>query len=221
MLFVKSLVLGLLVAVPVGPIAFLILQRSLQIGWGAGFMSGVGAAAADALFALVVSLGLSVLLEQLRDSRHLVGGLGSIALILVGLKFIFQKPPALETEEVLSERYLHHYLWDAGSVFLLTLTNPMTVIAFAALFAGSNLIPLDPRRIDYVVISSGVLLGSFLWWVVLVFLAQPIRRNLSAVRIHQALEVIGIILVILGAVQLNPRVGLLIDKIPFLGEFFT
>lgn len=217
-LFLQALFLGFLVAAPVGPIAILILQRSFQVGWRAGLASGLGAAVADALFAFLASLGLAALLEGYRESHHFVGGLGALALILVGMKFFFQNPPALKTEEVLSERYLHQYLWDSLSVFLLTLTNPMTIVAFGALFAGSDLIPLDPRRIDYLRISLGVLVGSLLWWVLLVALAQPIRRNLSLLRIHRALEVIGVILIVMGGVSFVPRLGRLIDKISVLGR---
>ncbi len=219
-LFSTSYLLGFLVALPVGPIAILILQRSLGVNWLAGLASGIGAALADALFALLAGLGLVALLEGIRESHHFVGGLGGLVLALVGLRLFFQKPPALHTEEVLSERYLHHYLWDSLSVFLLTLTNPMTIIAFGALFAGSNLIPLDPRRVDYLQISLGVFGGSLSWWVLLVVLAQPIRRNLSRLRIHRAMEIIGVIMIVLGGVSLVPRFGTLVDKIPWFHRMF-
>ncbi|MBI2982499.1 MAG: LysE family transporter, partial [Deltaproteobacteria bacterium] len=203
-LYFKSLFLGFLVALPVGPIAILILQRSLQLGSLAGIASGIGAALADGFIAFLASLGLSALLEQYGTSHPLVGGFGGIALVLVGLKLFFQKPPALQTEEVLSERYLHHYLWDTLSVFLLTLTNPMTIIAFAALFAGSNLIPLDPRKIDYLRICMGVFSGSLLWWVSLVLLSHPIKKNISPLRIHRLLEIVGVILILLGGLSSFP-----------------
>ena len=217
-LFLKSAFLGFLIAFPVGPIAILILQRSLKIGWLAGITSGIGAALADALFAFLAGIGLSALLEGVRESHHFVGGLGGLVLVLVGLKLFFQKPPSLETEEVLSERFLHHYLWDTASIFLLTLTNPMTIIAFGALFAGSSLIPLDPRRLDYLMISAGVFAGSLLWWIVLTVLALPIRKNLSPLRIHRALELIGVVLIFLGGASLLPRLSSLVDKIPILNR---
>ncbi|MBI2082327.1 MAG: LysE family transporter [Deltaproteobacteria bacterium] len=219
-LYFKSFLLGFLVALPVGPIAILILQRSLQIGWLAGIASGIGAALADGLFAFLAGLGLTALLEEIGGSHPFVGGFGGIVLVLVGLKLFFQKPPALQTEEVLSERYLHHYLWDTLSVFLLTLTNPMTIIAFAALFAGSNLIPLDPRKIDYFRICLGVFSGSLVWWVILVILSHPIKRNLSPLRIHRLLEIVGVILIFLGGVSSLPRLGTLVNKIPILNKFF-
>ncbi|MBI2981940.1 MAG: LysE family transporter [Deltaproteobacteria bacterium] len=218
-LYFKSLFLGFLVALPVGPIAILILQRSLQVGPLAGIASGIGAAVADGLIAFLAGLGLAALLEEIGRSQHFfVGGIGGLVLVLVGLKLFFQKPPALRTEEVLSERYLHHYLWDTLSVFLLTLTNPMTIIAFAALFAGSNLIPLDPRKIDYLRICLGVFSGSFLWWVLLVLLSRPIKRNISPLRIHRLLEIVGVILILLGGLSSFPRLGSLVDKIPFLNK---
>src|SRR3989338_2845556 len=176
-LFSKSCVLGWMVAIQIGPVALLIIQRSIKLGSLGGLASGLGAAIADGLFGFLAAFGLSTLFGGLEESRHLVRPLGSLVLMLVGVYFFFQKPPPLETEEVLSVRYLHHYLWDMLSAFLLTLMNPTTIIAFAALFAGSDLIPEDPKKIQFVEIMSGVFLGSLLWWLNLVVLARPIKRK--------------------------------------------
>lgn len=214
-LFLQAAALGFLVAFPVGPIAALILQRSLQVGFWAGFASGIGAAFADALFAFLAGLGLSALVQEVSVSHQWIRVIGALVLVILGLRLFFQKPPSLQTDEILSDRYLHHYLWDALSVFLLTLTNPMTIIAFGALFAGSHLIPFEARELDFIVVTSGVWAGSFIWWLALTFLAQPIKKGLSARRLHRLLQAIGVLLIGLGIVSGGPLVGSLIDKTPF------
>src|SRR5690242_4071081 len=102
-LFAQAFFLGWMVALPVGPVALLIIQRSLSVGSLRGWVSGLGAATADGIYALLAALGLAALIEQLAQTRGFVRPLGSIVLILVGLYFFFRKPPPeLESVEVLS-----------------------------------------------------------------------------------------------------------------------
>lgn len=202
-----------MLAIPVGPVALLIIQRSLQLGSLRGLASGIGAACADGLYGLLAAMGLAALIGAIEHTKPLVRPLGSLVLVTLGVYFYFKRPPQLETEEVLTGRYLHFYLWDLFSTFLLTLMNPLTIIAFAALFVGSDLIPEDPQQIDYLVIATGVLTGSFLWWSLLVILAQPLKRRISPLVVHRVLQVIGLILISLALVSLIPRFGTIIDKV--------
>ncbi|MBI1910161.1 MAG: LysE family transporter [Deltaproteobacteria bacterium] len=198
-MFFKSLLLGFIVAIPIGPIALLILQRSLGLGYLAGFASGIGAAAADALFALFASMGLVALISWLEKYYVWIQPVGGLIVVVLGLKFFFNKPPLLKADEVLTPRYLHHYTWDAFSTFLLTLTNPMTMFAFAALFTGSNLIPVDPRKIFFFEITSGIFCGSLSWWLILVTLSHPIKKNISPLRIRHVMQGLALVLIALGS----------------------
>lgn len=218
MLFAKSLLLGWIVALPVGPVALLIINRTLTVGRLAGVSSCLGAAVADALLGFLAALGLAVLVGEAGSSPHIIRPLGSLALAVVGAWFFFRDPPPLEPEEVLSERYLHHYLWDGVSTFLLTLTNPMTIIAFAVLFAGSELVPADPRRLDYLEVASGVATGGLVWWLLLVAAAEPIRRRLSPHTVHRIFQVLGVALVVLAAITFGGRFRAFIDRLPFLSS---
>ena len=212
-LFSKSGVLGLMVAIPVGPVTLLILQRSLKVGSLTGIASGVGAALADGLFGLLAAIGLMTLVGGLEQTRHFVRPLGSLVLMIVGIYFFFQKPPSLEADEVLAERYRPNYLWDMLSAHFLTLLNPTTLIAFAALFAGSDLIPEDPRKIQYFEITTGVFSGSLLWWLLLGALAKPIKKWLSPLMVHRILQVTGILLLVLALISFVPRFGSVMEKI--------
>ncbi len=202
-----------MVAIPIGPVGFLIIQRSISVGSVRGVASGFGAAMADGLFGFLAALGLVALLGQLEASRHFIRPLGSLALMGVGLYFYFHKSVELDTEDVLSPRYLRHHLWDLVSTFFLALINPATIVAFAALFTGSDLIPDDPKKIDYLVIALGVFSGSLCWWLLLVVAAKPLKRLLSAKVQRRIFQTIGLVLVTVALFTFVPRLATTIDKL--------
>ncbi len=203
--FFKSFVVGFLVAIPVGPVGLLLIQRSLTVGALAGIFTGFGAALADALFAFLAALGLMTLIGQLEAHRALFRPFGSLALVIVGLYFYFHKIPALTAEEVLTGRYQRRYWWDTISAFFLTLLNPATIIAFAALFAGSDLIPENPKDSQYVEIMGGIFAGSLVWWMILVALAGPIKRRMNVQTVHRVFQGIGVSLCLIALGTLVPR----------------
>ena len=212
-LYWKACLLGFMVAIPVGPVGLLLVQRSIKINHIAGAATGLGAALADALFGFLAALGLVTLIGGLDAGRHFMRPLGSLALMIVGIHFYFQKPPLLEAKEVLTGPYQRRYWWDIISAFFLVLLNPTTIIAFAVLFAGSDLIPEDPRKIQYVEVAAGIFTGSLVWWMVLVAIAEPVKRRLNPHSVHRFLQVLGVVLVVLALVSLVPRFGTVVDKL--------
>ena len=201
-LLFKAFAVGLIIAIPVGPIAILIFKRSLGIGYLAGLASGIGAALADALFALMASIGVLALTGWIEESIVWFRPIGGIFLIFLGIHFFFKKSPALQTDEVLTPRYLHHYPWEVVSTFLLTLTNPLTIFAFVALFTGVHLIPLSPTKVHHFEVTLGVFCGSLLWWCLIVLLSHPIKRVISPQRIHHLMQVLAVVLIALGVMAI-------------------
>jgi threonine/homoserine/homoserine lactone efflux protein len=198
MLYFKALILGFIVSMPVGPIAILILQRSVRTNHLSGIASGIGAALADGIFALLACLGMLALTAWIQDSIVWIRPTGGVILAVLGLYFFFQKTPPLQAKEVLKKEHKHQYIWDAFSAFLLTLTNPLTIIAMGALFTGSDLIPVDPDKIDFFEISTGVLCGSFLWWGTIAVLSDQIKSMISPMKIHRLMQALAIVLIVLG-----------------------
>ncbi len=196
---------GFLVAIPIGPVGLLIMQRSIKLGWVRGLMSGIGAALADGVFALAAVAGLSVLLGNVGDSHHWVQLAGSFILLVVGIYYMQGKKESPKTEEVLSSPYLQRYLWDLFSTFFLTLMNPATVMAFAAVFAGTDFARFDTLKNDYVAASLGVFLGSMLWWLVLIFFSQRLRKWLSPQGQIKIQKVVGFVLMALALFSMFPR----------------
>lgn len=156
-------VLGFAIAAPVGPIGVLCIRRSLAEGRKYGFVSGLGAATADALYGSVTALGLTFVSSLLVEGRTYLGILGGAFLCYLGLKTFLARPVASAAAPGKGSKGL---LGAYASTLLLTLTNPTTILSFAAIFAGVGVGAAgDNASIAWLVL--GVFLGSALWWLVL------------------------------------------------------
>ena len=158
--FLKGLVIGFSIAAPVGPIGVLCIRRTLAEGRVAGLVSGLGAATADAVYGCVAGFGLTIISNTLISQQTWLRVIGGAFLCCLGFKTLLARP-AEETAPTGANSLVGAYT----STFLLTLTNPMTILSFAAIFAG-----LGGASGDYVsaaVLVLGVFIGSALWWLTL------------------------------------------------------
>lgn len=156
-----GLFLGLSIAAPVGPIAVLCIRRTLAEGRAVGFASGLGAAAADAMYGAVAAFGLTLvsdLLVSRGDWLRLVGGL---FLCYLGVKTLLARPAAAAAPARGGT-----LLAAFGSTFALTVTNPMTILSFAAIFGGLG-IAAGATFDRATLLVLGVFAGSALWWLIL------------------------------------------------------
>ncbi|HLI13245.1 MAG TPA: LysE family transporter [Alphaproteobacteria bacterium] len=174
LLLLKGLLIGLSIAMPVGPIGLLCIKRALTRGMAAGLATGLGAATADGLYGAVAGFGLaavSSLLVAQQAPLRLVGGL---VLIWLGAASFRERPAA----EATAEDRRRSLLADYTTTVLLTLTNPATIISFAAVFAS---VGLSETAASYGAAASfvaAVFLGSALWWIVLSAGVSLARRRL-------------------------------------------
>nr|WP_207185864.1 LysE family transporter [Rubrivivax gelatinosus] len=159
-LFLQSTAIGLSIAAPVGQIGLLAIQRTLQYGSAAGIATGLGAAAADAIYGAIGAFGVTALIHFLVEQRTLLAGAGSALLLWMAWR-IARQPPARRREDS-DERAPLARLF-AGT-FVLTLANPTTILSFIAVFgalAGRSAVASP------LVMVAGVAAGSALWWFVL------------------------------------------------------
>lgn len=193
-LFLRMLVIGVAVAAPIGAMAVLSIQRTLALGWRAGMSTGAGIATADALFAAVAAFGISAIsrvLVQYQAPLRIVGGIG---LLWLGWRALTAKPGGAAGTRVQGKAN-HTHLF--GSAVGLTLTNPMTIIAFAAIFAGAGLVA-QPGVGNALIATAGVALGSLLWWLALVTGVWAIRHALSGRAMLLVNRVSGVVLIAFG-----------------------
>jgi threonine/homoserine/homoserine lactone efflux protein len=161
---IKGLIIGLSIAVPVGPIGVLCIRRTLTQGRMVGFLSGLGAATADGLYGAIAGFGLTFLVDFIIGKQIWLRLIGGGLLCILGAKTFLSKPAEQGTSAEggsLRNAYL--------STFFLTLTNPMTILFFTAVFAGLGL-GVENTGDHYLLAGMlvlGVFIGSASWWLVL------------------------------------------------------
>ncbi len=206
-LFVKGLIVGFCLAAPVGPIAVLCVQRTISHGKLAGLVSGLGAAVADALYGTLAAFGVTVISSFLMDHRLIFQRVGGAVLLVLGARLLFLKPP--KREEVDMDRGLAA---DFFSTLVLTLTNPMTFIAFVAVFATFGIGAVHGHSFLTAELVAGVLIGSSSWFAFLVGLSNFFRgrfRYETLVTINRAtgVFVIGVGILYLFFLRKEPKVS--------------
>lgn len=194
-LLLKGLIVGFCLAAPVGPIAALCVQRTISKRLTSGMVSGLGAAVADAFYGAVAAFGATIISEFLISERSWMQRIGGVILIFMGLRLLLAKP--FEEKQESNGKGL---TGDFLSTFLLTLTNPMTFVAFAAVFTTMGIGAVRGRPILTAELVGGVLLGSMLWWAILCGGAHALRhhfdyRKLTKINKGTGIFVIGVGLV--------------------------
>ncbi|HKP51723.1 MAG TPA: LysE family transporter [Chloroflexia bacterium] len=193
----KGLILGFSIAAPVGPIGVLCIRRTLASGFPSGILSGLGAATADAFYGGVAAFGLTFV------STFLVGGqiwlrvVGGLFLLYLGLRIFLSPPP--EKPASASTRGLAGAF---ASTFFLTLTNPATIISFAAVFAGFGLGASGGSTADASLLVVGVFAGSALWWLLLASGVTLLRSRLDYRRMGWINKLSGAIIIVFGLITL-------------------
>lgn len=191
--------IGLAVSVPVGPIALLIMRRSLVDGHLAGFISGLGAATADLVCGLAIALGLTAITLAAEHHIFTLRLVGGLFLIGMGVHTLRAKEP-LHVQRPIHERNLWTAYWTTG---LLTLANPLTFLGmtFVSAAAGVGAGKLSPAHT--LSLASGISLGSATWWLTLSFLATWAGRKLGGKLLHTINLVAGVIIVAVGVFQIS------------------
>jgi len=193
----RGLAIGFAIAAPVGPIGVLCIRRTLAHGRLSGLLSGLGAATADALYGAVAGFGLTAVSHFLIAQQQLLRAAGGAFLIYLGVRTFLtssaDKEPAPDSKGLLAAY---------ASTLLLTLANPVTIISFAAVFAGLGIGARAGGYGSAAMLVLGVFLGSALWWVVLSTGVGVSRRHFRAAGLRWANRVAGIVLFVFGVAAL-------------------
>ena len=172
-LFFQALVIGFAVAVPLGPIGLLCIERSLRLGLATGLATGLGVALADASYGALVATGATLLSETLAEHDRALRILGGAALAAIGGRVLLCGPQGDGADKVRAP-----LIKAFATAYLLTLANPATIASFAAIFAGLGFSRTAGTPSDAAVVVTGVFLGSLLWWIVLSSGVAMLRHRL-------------------------------------------
>jgi len=201
MLFIKGLIIGFAIAAPVGPIGILCIQRSLYDGFKIGIMTGLGAALADGTYGLIAGFGLTALSSLLIAQQFWIRLIGGLFLVYLGVKLFLTRPQ--EKSAGHADRSPWHAL---STTFLLTLTNPATILSFIAIFAGLGLSQTSSDYFHAIILVLGITLGSAIWWLLLSGgVAFILHHRLSPTVMRNINRISGIIIFSFGIFALSMR----------------
>ncbi|WP_175921114.1 LysE/ArgO family amino acid transporter [Burkholderia latens] len=202
MLFIKSVVMGLSIAVPVGPIGMLCIQRSLSRGFHAGFATGIGAACADAIYGLLGALGVAGIVTAF-PMLTVVLKIGGGAFLVWLAASIARQAPVVSTApgDVRRTTVLRDFLTTFG----LTLSNPMTILSFVGIFAALGPLAGAQRGAmgpTVALMVAGVFAGSATWWLCLSSATAALRTKMPLAFMHGLSRVSAVVIAAFGASQL-------------------
>lgn len=175
---IKGFIIGFSVAAPVGPIGVLTIKRTLSEGRISGFVTGLGAALADTIYGLIAGFGLTAISSFLMSYQFWLQLVGGLFLMVIGIKS-FSSQPANQAANVKSNGLAKNFF----STFILTITNPATILSFLAIFAGLGLANTNADSSSSMTLVLGVFIGSALWWFILSSLVSVFTSKITSERL--------------------------------------
>ncbi|MFZ0004578.1 MAG: LysE family transporter [Methanoregula sp.] len=197
-LFINGIIIGIALAAPVGPIAFLCIQRSLANGSLHGISSGLGVATADAFYATVAAFGLALISDFLLARQRFFRLFGGLALIVIGIRIVFSEPPqSAITQEKES------FIADYSTMLVIALANPLTILFFTIIIPGFGVVISGNTWLNPAIFVIGVFLGELGWWIFLCGTLGSMRDYLTRERLHLINRIAGFVIALFGAVLIG------------------
>jgi threonine/homoserine/homoserine lactone efflux protein len=190
----QGIVIGLTLAVPVGPISLLCIHRTVADGRLHGIFSGIGVATADSVYATVSFLGLTAVSGLILGYQSVFRSLAGLVLVMVGTRVFFSEPAGVSTDSE-HEPYLKDYL----SMVAIAIANPLTLVFFIAILPGFGYIFQGTSVMAAAEFVAGVFTGSTIWWIVLCGSIGSVRSSISRKNLKLINRISGLLIVCFGA----------------------
>lgn len=190
----KGVVTGLAVSIPLGPLGILCIQRTVNKNWKSGIFSGLGIASADTVYAFIAGFSLSIIIDFIRHYEMYFKLVGLFVLILLGI-YIFRSNPTKQIQNY--KRRGSSHLQDFLTTFLVTLSNPLSVFVFVAIFTSYSIVLQFSHPLEALLTIFGIFLGCTLWWVSITGLANIFRHKFTINTLYWANRIIGLSVIII------------------------
>ena len=197
-----GLFVGVLLALPIGPVNLLGLQRAVERGFFGGMAAGIGIMLGDGTIALGAAMGVNAISGAIRNYRTIIQIIGGLALIIAGAKLYFTRPEFASAQDA-ADATLLDYIWDIPQTFLLTITNPGAVLGLIAIFGGVSSFVEIEGYVDALLMVAAIMGGSFCYWLVVSRLISGIRHTLDEVRMAKLSKLAGLVLIGFGCLLIG------------------
>ena len=185
----EGFIIGIAVSIPLGPLGMLCIKRTVNKNWKSGFISGLGIATSDVFYALIAGFSLTMIIDFVRSYEIYFKILGATMVVLLGL-YIFMSNPAKDIQKF--KRKGTSYLQDFLTAFLLTISNPLSVFIFIAIFTSYSLVLQLSQPLEALLIIGGLFAGGASWWFILTGLANLFKHKLTINTLWWANKIIGL-----------------------------
>ncbi len=204
--------IGVLIALPLGPTNVLGLQRAAERGFFGGLAAGLGIMLGDGIIALGAALGVNAISNAIHQYRTAIQIIGGVALMGAGLKLFFTRPVFTSVAKA-EKATLGDYVWDIPKLMFLTVTNPVAVLGLVAIFGGVSSFVEVASYVDAVTMVAAIMGGSFCYWLVVSRLITSIRHTFDEPQMAKLNKVAGLVLIGFGGLLISEmlvkRFGLL------------
>jgi threonine/homoserine/homoserine lactone efflux protein len=194
--------IGVLIALPMGPTNVLGLQRAAERGFFGGLAAGLGIMLGDGVIALGAALGVNAISGAIRQYRTFIQIIGGIALIGAGMKLFLTRPVFTSASEA-ERATLGDYVWDIPKLMFLTLTNPGAVLGLIAIFGGVSSFVEVSSYVDVVTMVAAIMGGSFTYWLIISRMISSIRHTFDEARVAALNRIAGLVLIGFGGLLIG------------------
>lgn len=198
-LFITGIVVGFMVAAPVGPVAVLCIHRTLADGRLVGYATGIGAALGDTVFGALAVFSVAFVESTMINHRPIMQFVGGLVLIGLGVRTVLAGGTRKPESEVTPATVDHVTLLQACvSAFAITVFNPITIVAFISIFAAIGVSSSADGLVDAWTVIIGVLIGALAWWWLLASIASVMRQRFTESRLRWLNAVSGVVILSFG-----------------------
>ena len=201
--FFIGILSGFCLALPVGAVALMCINKTLQFGFKSGLAVGLGAAFADAFYALIAIYSLTTISNIFLQNQEIMRIIGGLCLIFISIRMIFSGPVVIETKEVAYSKWSR----DIISGFVITLSNPLTYIGFIALLSYMHLVFRNFNSDLVLNFSLGAFAGSLIWWLILIEFARFLKNKVNSTFIKRSNIISGFIILVFGVLVILSTLG--------------
>ncbi|OGB83355.1 hypothetical protein A3F66_00645 [candidate division TM6 bacterium RIFCSPHIGHO2_12_FULL_32_22] len=191
LLFLKGIAVGLIISIPIGPMAIICIRRSLQQGFLHGFATSIGIAIGDCIYASLAGFSVDFVTEQVKEHQHFLHLFGGIVILILGIIFILS-----DSQESPKINHAASLIKTIYTAILLTISNPVNLLAFVALFSWIKV--TETNIVDTMLMVSGVFVSAIVWFTILSLTAVLLRTKLTPKMLHRMNKITGALIILLG-----------------------